>query len=139
MPRLDTYHHTAKRALEKDHWKITHDPFLLQIGKKRLFADLGAMNLVSAEKGQNKIAVEIKSFLGKSDIRDLEQAVGQYVAYHQLIDRDEPERKLYLAVTTKVYDSVFTAELGQLLITNQVICLVVFDAEKEVITQWIPD
>ena len=139
MPRLDTYHHTAKRALEKDNWKITHDPFLLQIGKKRLFADLGAMNLVSAEKGQNKIAVEIKSFLGKSDIRDLEQAVGQYVVYRQLIDRDEPARKLYLAGTTKVYDSVFTAELGQLLITNQVICLVVFDAEKEVITQWIPD
>lgn len=59
--------------------------------------------------------------------------------YRQLIDRDEPERKLYLAVTTKVYDSVFTAELGQLLVTNQVICLVVFNAEKEVITQWIPD
>jgi hypothetical protein len=139
MPRLDTYHHTVKRALEKDDWTITHDPLLLQIGKKRLFADLGAMHLVSAEKDQNKIAVEIKSFLGKSDVRDLEQAVGQYVVYRQLIDRDEPERKLYLAVTTKVYDSVFTAELGQLLITNQVICLVVFDAKKEVITQWIPD
>ncbi len=42
MPRLDIHHKTVRNALEKDGWVITHDPFLLQIGKKRLFADLGA-------------------------------------------------------------------------------------------------
>lgn len=54
MPRLDLYHHAVKRALQKDHWTITHDPFLLQIGTKRLFADLGAECLISAEKGLKK-------------------------------------------------------------------------------------
>jgi hypothetical protein len=26
MPKLDIYHDTVKRALEKDNWTITHDP-----------------------------------------------------------------------------------------------------------------
>jgi hypothetical protein len=82
MPSLDIYHDTVKRALQKEHWTITHDPFILQIGRQRLFADLGAERLISAERNQQKIAVEIKSFVGTSDVRDLEQALGQYMLYH---------------------------------------------------------
>ena len=37
---------TVKSALQKDGWVITHDPFPLQIGKKRLSADLGAEYLI---------------------------------------------------------------------------------------------
>jgi hypothetical protein len=81
MPRRDTHRDVVKRSLIKDGWTITHDPFPLHIGKKRLFADLGAKYLLSAEREERKIAVEIKSFAGSSDIRDLEQAVGQYTIY----------------------------------------------------------
>ena len=51
MPAKDIYHDTVKRALQKDGWIITHDPFPLQIGRKRLSADLGAERLINAEKG----------------------------------------------------------------------------------------
>jgi len=139
MPRLDTYHNTVKRALEKNNWTITHDPFLLRIGRKKLYADLGAAYLVSAEKNHKKIMVEIKSFIGPSEVRDLEQAVGQYIVYQQVIEKKTQDYTVYLAVTTKTYESIFTDELGQLLLNNQIIRLLVFDAEKEVITQWIPD
>ncbi|MDM8561124.1 element excision factor XisH family protein [Thiotrichales bacterium HSG14] len=137
--RLDTYHHTVKRALDKDGWTITHDPFLLRIGRKKLYADLGASCLVSAEKKHKKIVVEIKSFMGPSEMRELEQAVGQYVVYQQVIEKKTQDYTVYLAITSKTYDSIFTDELGLLLLKNQIIRLVVFDAEKEVITQWIPD
>jgi len=40
--------------LEKDGWKITYDPFPLEIGEKTLSADLGAEHLISAEKGLKK-------------------------------------------------------------------------------------
>jgi hypothetical protein len=83
MARRDIYHDTVKRALQKDGWTITHDPFPLQIGNKRLSADLGAERLISAEKGIQKIVVEVKSFVGQSDVKDLEQALGQYVLYRQ--------------------------------------------------------
>jgi len=75
MPKLDIYHDTVKRALEKDNWTITHDPFLLKIGERKLYAELGAARLISAEKGPEKIVVEIKSFIGKSEVNDLEELI----------------------------------------------------------------
>jgi hypothetical protein len=139
MPRLDIYHNTVRNALEKDGWVITHDPFLLQIGKKRLFADLGAETLLSAEKSQRKIVVEIKSFVGASDIRDLEQAIGQYVLYQQILLTKEPTRQLYLAITNQVAKNIFEVELGQLLLENGIVKILVFDPEKEEVIQWLPN
>ncbi|OAD22182.1 XisH protein [Candidatus Thiomargarita nelsonii] len=51
----------------------------MKIGKKTLYADIGAERLISAEKGLQKIIVEIKSFVGHSEIYDLQQALGQYI------------------------------------------------------------
>lgn len=128
-----------KRALQKGGWTITHDPFPLQIGKKRLSADLGAERLISAERGLQRIVVEVKSFVGQSDVKDLEQALGQYVLYRQILNEMSIERDLYLAVTQPTFNSVFTIELGQVLLKNQVVKLIVFDDEREAIVQWIPD
>ena len=63
MPAKDIYHDTAKNALIKDGWTVTQDPLRLRIGKKDLFVDLGAQRILAAEKGTEKIAVEIKSFV----------------------------------------------------------------------------
>jgi hypothetical protein len=139
VPAKDIYHDTVKRALQKDGWIITHDPFPLQIGKKRLSADLGAERLISAERGLQGIVVEVKSFVGQSDVKDLEQALGQYVLYRQILNEMGVERSLYLAVSQSTFNSVFTIELGQVLLKNQVVKLIVFDDESEAIVQWIPD
>lgn len=139
MPAKDIYHETVKLALQKDGWTITHDPFPLQIGKKRLSADLGAERLISAEKGMQRIVVEVKSFVGQSDVKDLEQALGQYVLYSQIISEMGIDRSLYLAISQPTFNSVFTIELGQVLLKNQVVRLIVFEPKSEVIVQWIPD
>ena len=139
MSARDIYHNTVKTALEKDGWTITHDPFPLQIGKKRLSADLGAERLISAEKNLQKIVVEVKSFVGQSDVKDLEQALGQYILYRQILNETKIERDLYLAVSRLTFNSIFTIQLGQMLLTNQIVKLIVFDDESEVIVQWIPN
>ncbi|MEG3959571.1 element excision factor XisH family protein [Microcoleus sp. herbarium2] len=139
MPAKDIYHDTVKRALQKDGWIITHDPFPLQIGRKRLSADLGAERLINAEKGTQKIVVEVKSFVGRSDVRDLEQALGQYILYRQVLNEMGVDRSLYLAISQPIFNSVFTIELGQVLLKNQIIKLIVFDDKSEAIVQWIPD
>ena len=59
MPATDVYHDRVKNALVKDGWTITHDPYTLSFGLKNVFVDLGAERLLAAEKGQEKIAVEI--------------------------------------------------------------------------------
>ena len=138
MPARDIYHNTVKTALQKDGWIITHDPFPLQIGKKRLSADLGAERLISAEKETQKIVVEVKSFVGQSDVRDLEQALGQYILYRQILDEMGSKRELYLAVSGPTFNSVFSIEIGQVLLKNKIIKLMVFDDQNEDIVQWIP-
>lgn len=66
----DIYHDVTKRALRKDGWTITHDPFPIEIGNKSLYADLAAERLLGAKKGLRKIVVKIKSFIGHSDVKD---------------------------------------------------------------------
>src|SRR5437016_626979 len=98
MPAKDIYHDSVKNALIKDGWTITHDPYVLIFGQKNVFVDLGAQRVLAAERGEEKIAVEIKSFQGASDIHDLELALGQYVFYRSLVGRFEAQRRLFLAV-----------------------------------------
>ena len=42
MARYDLYHEPVKRALIKDQWNITNDPFTLEYKEFRVEADLGA-------------------------------------------------------------------------------------------------
>uniref|UniRef100_UPI000A763CBD XisH family protein n=1 Tax=Hassallia byssoidea TaxID=482630 RepID=UPI000A763CBD len=107
MPSRDIYHNTVKNALLKDGWTITHDPLRLEWGKKDLYVDLGAEQLIAAENAERKIAVEIKSFVGRSDIDDLEKALGQYILYYDILSEREPERVLYLAIRNSVYTDLF--------------------------------
>ncbi|MEC4816876.1 MAG: element excision factor XisH family protein, partial [Scytonema sp. PMC 1069.18] len=62
MPAPDLYHDVVCTALIKDGWKITDDPLVLTIGRRSVFVDLGAEKLIAAERGSDKIAIEIKSF-----------------------------------------------------------------------------
>jgi hypothetical protein len=107
MPARDFYHDTVIHTLTADGWEITHDPLLLSYGGKDLYVDLGAERVtIAAEKAGQKIAVEIKSFLGPSPIRNLEEAVGQYDVYRSILLETEPDRLLYLAVPQRVYESI---------------------------------
>ncbi|ARI82428.1 fdxN element excision controlling factor protein [Microcystis aeruginosa FACHB-905 = DIANCHI905] len=100
---------------------------------------MGAERLISAEKELRKIVVEVKSFVGQSDVKDLQQALGQYVLYRQILNEMKVERVLYLAISQPTFNSVFSIELGQVLLKNQIVKLIVFDDESEVIVQWIPN
>jgi len=138
MPARDIYHDHVKTALIKDGWVITHDPLKLEWGGKDLFVDLGAEQLIAAEKADRRIAVEIKNFVGKSDIDDLEKALGQYVLYHDVLAEREPERRLYLAVHNQVFNDLFEEPIGKLLLKNSRVQLIVFDPRTEEILKWIP-
>ena len=107
-------------------------------GEKDLFIDLGAEKLLAAERGAEKIAVEVKSFVGASEVRDLENAIGQFVLYQNALDIVEPTRTLYLAVREMVYVDLFEEEIGKMLLERNVLKLISFDPEEEVVTRWIP-
>lgn len=138
MPARDIYHDRVRNALVKDGWTITHDPLALKWGTTDLYVDLGAERLLAAEKANQRIAVEIKSFVGHSEIEDLKNALGQFVLYHDVLSRVEPDRRLYLAVRESTFDSLFDEPVGKLLLENERIRLIVFDPQAEVVVRWIP-
>ena len=138
MPRRDRYHDAVKSALIKDGWTITHDPLPLAMGEHKLFVDLGAERLLGAERGDERIAVEIKTFAGPSQVTDLEQAVGQYLVYKTLLRRNEPARRLVLAVSEQAYSAVISADLGRAVREEYALSLLVFDVLEEEIRQWLP-
>ena len=138
MPAKDIYHNCVKNALIKDDWTITHDPLSLKWGRKDMYVDLGAEQLLAANKADRKIAVEIKSFTSPSEMSDLEKAIGQYIVYHDVLAEVEPNRELYLAVSEEVATGLFEEPLGELLLKNNRVRLLVFNSNAEVIVKWIP-
>ena len=137
MPAKDIYHDQIKNALIKDDWTITHDPYVVQYGRRDLFIDLGAKKLIAATQGDLKIAVEVKSFISPSAMADLQKALGQYTLYLDVLTRLEPERILYLAIRQDTFIEIFQDPIGEMLLENKRLKLLVFDEIKEEIQQWI--
>lgn len=138
MSAKDLYHQTVKQALVKAGWTITHDPLPLKWAKRNLSVDLGAERLIAAEQNHRKIAVEVKSFLSESRIAYLEQALGQYILYNDILQRNEPERELYLAIPIIAFENLFEGErFGDILLENKRLKLIIFNPEAEDIVQWI--
>ena len=137
MPAKDIFHDVVKKALVKQSWIITDDPLTLRAGGLNLYVDLGAEKLMTAEKKGEKIAVEIKSFAGKTYLAEFHQAVGQFIHYRMVLKEDEPERTLYLAVPANVYKDFFILPFTQNSIQTNQLKLIVYDTKTEEITQWL--
>ncbi len=133
----DIYHNTVRTALEKDGWTITADPLTLSVGKRSTYIDLGAEKLLGAEKDGQYIAVEVKSFISPSPIKDLEQALGQYIMYSQVLERQKPNWLLYLAISDSVFFDFFSEELPQLIMELNNLKVIVFDPDIVEIVKWI--
>lgn len=134
----DIFHDSVKKALEKDGWMITHDPYRLRYGIVDVYIDLAAEEAIAAEKKGRKIAVEVKSFVGGSNISEFHTALGQFLNYRIALESsDEPERVLYLAVPKDVYQTFLRFEPAKTVIERYNILLIIYDVNQEVIEQWI--
>lgn len=76
MAAKDRFHTVVRKALEKEQWVITDDPLRLDVGGTKFEIDLGAEQLLAAERGTKKIAIEIKTFLSDSPLTDYHAALG---------------------------------------------------------------
>ncbi len=137
MSAKDIFHDKVKNALIKDGWTITDDPYSLKWDNgESLFIDLAAERVIAAEKDNEKIAVEIKTFIGKSTMYDLHLAVGQFMVYQIALEEKEPERILFLAVPMEVFQEIFLKPKASKLTERVNLKIIGFDIEKEEIVQW---
>lgn len=137
MPALDAIHDAVKNALIKDGWTITADPLFIKYEDATLYADLAADRPLAAEREGRQIAVEIKSFLGRSLYHDWEAALGQYHVYRSLLNVVDPQRELFLAVGTATYTNFFVRKSVQLVVQQAQVKLLVVRLETEEIERWI--
>ncbi len=121
---------TKRRSFLKEHYELKYRG-------DRLYPDIAAEKSIVAERGTQKILVEIKSFLGRSFIADLQNAIGQYVMYRNVIQAQGLEFELYLAISEKVYEEKFQSPLAQLIIEENQVNLLVFSVDQEVVSIWI--
>lgn len=137
MTAKDFFHETVKRGLKKDKWIVTDDPLELEWEEVTVKIDLGAERLIAAERGEEKIAVEIKSFIGTSAISDFHTALGQFLNYRIMLEVNEPDRLLYLAVPFEAYQTFFQSRLAQVAIERHQLKLIIYEPATEEIVQWI--
>ena len=136
MPAKDVIHNAVKNALIKGQWIITDDPYTIEYEDAMVFVDLGAERVIAAERNGEKIAVEIKSFVGPSAIHDMELALGQYILYLSFLEVVEPDRKLYIAISETVYQNIFGRRSIQLLIQRNEVPLIVVNIAREEVVTW---
>lgn len=136
MSAKDIFHQAVRAALEKDQWKITHDPLTLKVSDIEFRIDLGAERVLGAEKAGQKIAVEIKSFLGESMITNFHLAIGQTLNYRSALRKKQPERTLYLAIPFDIYEEFFLNEFIQEILQEHQLKLLIFSPEEQEVSLW---
>ena len=120
-----------KRALEKEQWLITDAPLRLDVGGTKFEIDLGTEQLLATERGTEKIAIDIKTFLSDSPLTDYYAALGQFLSYRPALEISDPT--LIFSRTVGAYETLFKREFTQLSIERYQIKQIIYDPRQKVI------
>lgn len=136
MSAKDAIHDAVRNALVKDGWTITEDPYRIRYQGDRLYADLAAEKVIAAERGPDRIAVEIKTFGGPSVLYDFEQAMGQFLLYQTVMEETDPGRRIVLGVSDIGYKALQSEPSVLLTLERRHIPLVVIALDTEEVVRW---
>ena len=137
MPQRDMDHDLVKNALIKDGWSITHDPLRLEFGGIDFFIDLGAEQLIAAEKGMRKIAVEIKGCWWHFDGERVSYPPGSVYELPITFRQRSAGSCSVSCGPDNVFDDFFELPFGRLAIDGHRLKILVYDPENEEIAKWI--
>jgi len=132
----DLFHQAVKQALIKQGWTITSDPLIIRIDRVKLEIDIAAEKVFAAEKDEQKIAVEVKSFINPSAISDFHNALGQFLNYRLALEMTDPDRVLYLAVPIDIFNTFFQERFTQAAVLQYAIKVIVYKPDTEEIIEW---
>ncbi|MBA3922386.1 MAG: fatty-acid oxidation protein subunit alpha [Nostocaceae cyanobacterium] len=133
----DKLHNIVETALMKDGW-INIKSITLDYEGIDLNLDMIADKLISAEKQNLQIAVEVKTFGNPSVTYDFHQAVGQYLHYRMALSHLGIARIPYLAISEAIYTNYLTQPFFQDSLTLHRVNLFTVDTLTQEIVQWNP-
>lgn len=138
----DIFHEVVKVALQKEGWTVTHDPYEVKLKDLNLFSstlkiDLGAEKMLAAERGKDKIAVEIKTLIAPSMVYELHNLVGQFLNYQIGIEMQEPDRILYVAIPEDAYQKLIPFDFFKAVIQRNHLRIITYDTQTQSIVAWL--
>jgi len=133
----DLIHFAIRRALEKDGWLVTDDPLTIVSERTRFYIDIGARKFLTAEKNQEKIAVEIKTLESRSILEPFYCALGKFCVYRKAIKDGGHDRKLYLGISETSHNRLTKIQIFAKIIEEFKVNLIIVDLETEKIITWI--
>lgn len=135
MPKPDECEVHIIHALQKEGWQVTHrNYFIDDDASNRLYIDLVA-STQSNGTVERTIFVEVKCFRFSRSTPELHRALGQYITYRVILDREGFTDPLYLVVPLDTYDDYFNAATLAV-VQRYGIKLMVVDLETERIVEW---
>ena len=137
MSKRDNIHFSVKTALEKDGWTITNDPLQIPTGDTVIKIDMGAEKVLVAQKGAEKIAVEVKTLSTPSIVYACYDAFGKYMLYRDALRDEHIVRELYLAISDVAFNRIKKVDFIYKRINQYEIKVIVVDIDQEIIKQWI--
>ena len=123
--------------MQRDGWNVTDADYRLGFGGVDIYVDIAAEKLICAERGNQKVAIEVKSFIKPSTISEFHSALGQFINYRVVLRYQDPDRVLYLGVPLNIYESFFKLEFTRIIIHEQELKILVYNPEMEVVEQWL--
>lgn len=99
--------------------------------------DIGAERLFAAEKGEEKIAVEVKSLTQPSIVYSFYEAFGQYMLYRDALQDEGIDRQMFLAISDIAFLRIEKLPFLYKRLEQYQISLIIVNIEDEIIEKWI--
>ncbi|MCE7983753.1 MAG: XisH protein [Caldilinea sp. CFX5] len=134
----DKIHNAVVQALKNDGWQILREHFNVRYEELEIRVDIAAEQpAILAEKSGRRILVEIKTFGGRSFIRELQNAIGQYTIYRNILALVGLDYELFLAIHETVYDAAFQQKATSQIIQINQLKLLIVNVDSQEVVKWI--
>jgi XisH protein len=137
MTAKDVFHDVVKVALQKEGWRITHDPLILDVAGQEVSIDLGSEKVSDLPNETRKIAVSVKSFVRSTSLLKYQLALVKFLNDREILKRLEGDRSLYLAVPMQNYRRFLHEESLRNSLNEAQVKTIVFDPIEGSIDRWI--
>lgn len=135
----DLIHIAVREALEKEGWRVTRDPFTIDLLDDDTYfdIDLSAEKPALGGRPTRIAAIEIKSFTGLSILHSFHEALGQFLNYRAAIDEKGFDMDLYLAVSLEGWERLNSLNFVQRRIRQFQLKFILTDIHTKTIVEWI--
>lgn len=135
MPAVDQCEPQVIAALEKEDWRVTHQPLLVRLGKdETIYPDL---RLQLEDRQEFAIIVEVKCLNRLTWLEEFYGVVGKYIYYRTLLEKIGDFSPLYVSIPHMVHQDFFSRPVISTVVQYINMKRIVINLEAQEVVEWI--